>query len=147
MRRPCTELYLHCVWATYDRLPFITPEIESRLYASIVEKCRGLNCEVIAVGGYVDHVHLLVRFPTTLAVASLIKEIKGASSHLITHEVSPTEPFKWQGSYGAFTAGKGGLPQLIEYVKDQKAHHTHRDTIEYMERCEDTGREQCESAP
>jgi hypothetical protein len=35
MRAPYTQLYLHCVWGTWDRLPLITPAIEQRLYAAI----------------------------------------------------------------------------------------------------------------
>jgi hypothetical protein len=38
MRAPYTELYLHCVWATWDRLPLITDEIEGAVYAAIHAK-------------------------------------------------------------------------------------------------------------
>jgi hypothetical protein len=40
---PFTELYLHCVWATWDRLPLITPEVELDLYTGSQE-----NIEFIA---------------------------------------------------------------------------------------------------
>ncbi|MEW5720097.1 MAG: IS200/IS605 family transposase, partial [Chloroflexota bacterium] len=100
MRAPFTQLYLHCVWATWDRLPLITPQIEARLYSAINAKCKALRCEPLAIGGIEDHIHLLIRFPTTLAVATLVKEVKGASSHLITHKIAPTEFCKWQGAYG-----------------------------------------------
>ncbi|MBF8285961.1 MAG: transposase IS200-family protein, partial [Anaerolineales bacterium] len=84
MRAPFTQLYLHCVWATWDRLPLLTPKIEQVVYASILDKCRELKSEALAIGGMPDHVHLLVRLHTTVAVADLLKEVKGASSHLIT---------------------------------------------------------------
>lgn len=32
MRAPYTQLYLHIIWATWDRLPLITPEIENRIF-------------------------------------------------------------------------------------------------------------------
>ncbi len=105
MRSRYTQLYLHSVWATWDRMPLLAPAIEQTVYATILAKCRQLDCEPLAIGGTADHVHLLVRFPTTLAVADLVKEVKGASSHLITHQSAP-EPFKWQGSYSAFTVSK-----------------------------------------
>ena len=82
MRSPYTQLYLHIVWATWDRLPLITETIKPRLNAAIAEKCRELKCVPLAVGGIADHVHLLVRLHTTVAVATLAKEVKGASSHL-----------------------------------------------------------------
>ena len=31
MRSPYTQLYLHIVWATWDRLPLITETIKPRL--------------------------------------------------------------------------------------------------------------------
>ena len=86
MRSRFTQLYLHSVWATWDRMPLLVPAIEQTVYAAILAKCRQLDCEPLAIGGMADHVHLLVRFPTTLTVADLVKEVKGATSHLVTHE-------------------------------------------------------------
>jgi len=95
MRAPFTQLYLHCVWATWDRLPFLTPQLEQPIYAAILAKCHELKCEPLAIGGISDHVHLLIRLHTTVAVADLLKDVKGASSHLVTHVITPGEFFKW----------------------------------------------------
>ncbi len=123
MRAPFTQLYLHCVWATWDRLPLITPLNEPPIYASILRKCQELKCHALALGGTSDHVHLLVRFPTTIAVAELVKEVKGASSHLVTHQIAVGEFFKWQGAYGAFTVSKGLVEEVKTYIEHQKQHH------------------------
>jgi len=123
MRAPYTQLYLHLVWATWDRLPLITEEIRLRLYASITQKCRQLQCVPLAIGGTDDHVHLLVRLHTTVAVATLAKEVKGSSSHLVTHVLRPGEFFKWQGAYGAFTVRKEDVHQLEAYIANQATHH------------------------
>jgi len=95
-----------------------------------------LKCDVLAIGGIEDHVHLLVRFPTTLAVAPLLKEVKGASSHLMTHEVMPSEFFKWQGGYGAFTVSKNGVKAVENSIANQKKHHAEKGLVEDWERCE-----------
>jgi len=136
MRTPFTQLYLHCVWGTWDRLPLITPQVERRLYEAIAKKAHELKCEVLALGGIEDHVHLLVRFPTTLSVADLLKGVKGASSHLMTHEIAPNEFFKWQGAYGAFTVSKSNVAAVSDYVLNQKAHHKNHEVIEEWEKCE-----------
>lgn len=136
MRGPYTQLYLHCVWATWDRLPLITREIEARLYPAITSKCRELSCEIIAIGGDADHIHLLLRMPATLAVAMLLKEVKGVSSHLMTHEVAANDFFKWQGGYGAFTLSKDGVKTVMDYINNQKAHHAARSLVEDWEMCE-----------
>jgi len=123
MREPYTQLYVHLVWATWDRLPFITPDIEPRIYAAIAQKCRDLKCVPIAIGGIEEHIHLLTRFHTTVPIATLAKEVKGSSSHLVTHEIAPSQPFKWQGAYGAFTIRKSEVPKVKAYIENQKQHH------------------------
>ncbi len=124
MRAPYTELYLHLIWATWDRLPVLTQEIEERVYAAIAMKCRELACEPLTIGGVVDHVHLLVKLNPSVAVAALVKEVKGSSSHLVTHEIRPGDFFKWQGAYRAFTIRKSEVENLKAYIKNQKLHHT-----------------------
>ena len=85
MRAPWTELYLHLVWSTWRRHPFITPDLQQRLYGSLAHQASELGADVIAIGGMPDHVHMLVRFPTTIAVSDFVRRLKGASSHLVTH--------------------------------------------------------------
>ncbi len=123
MRTPYTELYLHLVWATWDRLPLISTEIEGRLYAAMAAKCRALKCEPLAINGIDNHVHLLVRLHPAVPVARLVKEVKGASSHLMTHEIQPGRFFKWQGAYRAFTLRKSDVPLVKAYIQNQKQHH------------------------
>ena len=123
MRAPYTQLYLHMIWATWDRLPLVTTDIENRVYAAIATKCRSLKCEPLAINGIEDHVHLLVRIHTTVSVAQLAKELKGSSSHLVTHEIKPGEFFKWQGAYRAFTIRKSDVPKVKAYIQNQKHHH------------------------
>jgi len=127
MRAPFTQLYLHCVWTTWDRLPLITPEYERPIYAMILNKCQELKCHVLALGGTSDHVHLLFRLPATISVADLMKEIKGASSHLATHQVAAGEFFKWQGAYGAFTVSKDRVDEIQTYIERQKEHHANHE--------------------
>ncbi len=123
MRAPYTQLYVHMVWATWDRLPLITEAIEPRLYAAIATKCRQLKCEPLAIGGIEDHTHLLTRLHTTVAIATLVKEVKGSSSHLGTHKIAPLEFVKWQGAYGAFTIRKSEVLRVKAYILNQKQHH------------------------
>ncbi|MBP5971618.1 IS200/IS605 family transposase [Brasilonema sp. CT11] len=133
MKSNYTQLYIHYVWATWDRLPLITPDIQKLVYATIIKECEQLKCTVIAVGGVEDHVHLLTGFPPTLIVSDLIKQIKGSSSHFITHEVKPGEFFKWQGSYGAFTVSHDAIDNVANYIRNQATHHLQKSIISTWE--------------
>src|SRR5580700_10916632 len=95
-----TEVYVHFVWATWDRQPLITPDIEPRLHNCIRARCRDLQAHVHAVNGIADHVHVVVRLPATMSIAAIAGDIKGASSHFATHALGAAE-FRWQGGYFA----------------------------------------------
>jgi putative transposase len=123
MRAPYTQLYLHLVWSTWDRHPFLVGEVRERIYECIQAECVNLRVEVIAIGGIEDHVHLLVRAPPTIAPADLVKRVKGASSHLVNHVIHAPFYFKWQGAYGAFSVSKRHVPLVREYVLRQAEHH------------------------
>jgi REP element-mobilizing transposase RayT len=108
-------------------LPLIVPEIERQLHRCIESQARDQGCIVLALNGTSDHIHLVVSLPTTLNIAELVKQVKGASSHLVNNELAPDTQFKWQGSYGAFTVSRWDLDKIIQYVKGQKEHHAASD--------------------
>ncbi len=81
MRRNKLALYVHLVWATWDRLRLITPSVERALHRVICQEVVKYGCEVVAINGIEDHVHLLVTLPTTVDIATVVKQAKGVSSH------------------------------------------------------------------
>ncbi len=123
MRSNKLALYLHLVWATWDRQPLVTPDIERRVYRNIESEARKMGCTVLALNGMPDHAHLVVNIPTTITIASLVKQMKGVSSHFVNEILRPNEEFKWQGSYGAFTVSRWDVDKIVNYVKRQKEHH------------------------
>lgn len=76
----------------------INPDIQQVIYAAIIAKCKKLGCTVITVGGREYRIHLLTGFLTALGVADMIKQVKGSSFYLDTHQIKPGEFFKGQGS-------------------------------------------------
>ncbi len=123
MRRNKLALYLHLVWATWDREPLITPEIERRVYRCIAHEALQMGCKVLAINGMPDHVHLVVKIPSTITVANLMKQVKGVSSHFVNEVLQPETHFKWQGYYGAFTVSRWDVDKIVAYVRRQKEHH------------------------
>ena len=97
MSAPFADLFVHLVWSTFGRAPWISERLEKPLYAAIADKCRELRCPPLAIGGIADHVHLLIALSPTIAIAKLVKEVKGSSAHLVTHRLSPDAVFRWQG--------------------------------------------------
>ena len=135
-RRPKTELYCHFVWGTWDREHLIAPEHERQLYAVLWAKLDELKCSEITIGGVADHVHVVCRFPPTIAIADLAGQIKGVSSHAMTHAIR-VPSFRWQGGYGAFTFATRNLPRIVDYVNRQKEHHSAGTLVPYLEETEE----------
>ena len=129
MRRIQNAVFVHLVWATWDRLPLLVAAIEREAHRAIETKCKELGAEIIAFGGVEDHIHLLVRLPATLPVADLVKHLKGASSHLLTQRLHPDDFFKWQGAYAAFSVSIDHLDRVSQYIARQREHHANNTII------------------
>lgn len=118
------RLFYHFVWATWDRTPLLTGEVEAQAYALIRHQCTVMDCKAIALGGVEDHVHLLVSMPATLTVADFIKSDKGVSSRVLNESLGrPARGFKWQGRYGVITVCPSHVGLIRGYVGGQKQHH------------------------
>lgn len=118
------SLYLHLVWATWDRFLLITPKIEKPTYRAISSQVVQLGCRVLAINGTPDHLHLIIKITTTISIAELVKKAKGVSSRIVNKVLKPEELFKWQVGYGAFTISRWDLQKIIHYVANQKQHHS-----------------------
>ena len=123
MRRNRVAVFLHFDWATWDRLPLLTDDLARDVYRAIGAKCEELGAQVIAVGGVEDHVHLLVGFPSTVSIADLVGQAKGASAHLVTHQLAPGDFFKWQGAYAVYSIYHTAVPRVADYIARQREHH------------------------
>lgn len=82
-----------------------------------------MKIEMVEIGGTEDYLHLLIRIPATVTISEVVKQVKGSSSHLVTHRVTGGAGFKWQGCYGAFTVSRWDIPQIRRYIQNQKQHH------------------------
>ena len=135
---PFWRNYYHLVWATKNREPLIQPKYESLLYGYIVNKGAEMDVQTYAIGGCADHIHLIVSIPPKHAVAYVVKNLKGASSHYVNHVLCPENiKFTWQNGYGCLTLGEKQRPKAEEYVLKQKQHHKESTTNSWLEHCEE----------
>ena len=114
------EIFLHIIWSTWDRVPLVDPAIEAWLWPMLGEEARSLGCPWAVVGGVADHVHVLCALPTTLAVAPLVQQMKGASARCAS---ARGQPLKWQAGYGVFSVSPEAVPAVEAYVRSQPSHH------------------------
>jgi len=119
---PYWRLFYHIVWGTKNRLALIDPVWEKDLYGYIWGKATALECIPHAIGGMPDHIHVAIYIPPKLAVATLIGQLKGASSHHVNEKYA-SGSFLWQAEYGVFSFSEKSLPVIVKYINNQKKHH------------------------
>ncbi len=127
-----TSIYLHVVFATWSRRPFLTPELRSRVHAYIAATARNLKVEYVHVGGHDDHVHLLGRFDPAVAPSTVIGQIKQSATCWL-HEEDLHE-FRWQRGFSAFSVSCDRVPVVVRYIQRQEEHHRKRTFREELER-------------
>jgi len=123
MANTYTALFYHIIFSTKNRISFLSPELEPRIWAYIGGVARKHQMIALQVGGIEDHIHALVMAPPILAPSNIAKFLKGESSKWIHEEFPQLSKFAWQDGYGAFTVSKSNLPTVIQYIQHQREHH------------------------
>jgi putative transposase len=119
-----SNLLFHLIFSTKNRDPLIAPAWQDDLYGYIGGIIRTRRGTLLAAGGMPDHVHLLVKSPTDLAVAELVRDVKSISS--VWRRESGDGGFGWQTGYGAFTVSGSVGPTVEKYIRTQADHHRTR---------------------
>lgn len=132
MANTYTQIYMHIVFAVSRREALIANEWADDLYAYLAGACRNRKHFVHAIGGTADHVHMLVGMNPTESVSSLVKELKGQSSHWI-NETYMHGSFAWQSGYAAFSYSLSLVPTVKQYIANQHEHHRHKTFREEVE--------------
>ncbi|MGD9589275.1 MAG: IS200/IS605 family transposase [Pyrinomonadaceae bacterium] len=126
MANTYSQIYLHIVFSTKNREPFIHRDVEERVWAFMGGIAKRHKMTPIQIGGIEDHAHVLVGTPTTISASQAVKAIKGDSSKWIHEEFDELRSFGWQDGYGVFSVSRSAVPDVVDYIKRQREHHTGR---------------------
>ena len=124
MSQSLVQVYLHLVFSTKHRQPFLSdPDFRDRTHRFLAGHCKTLGCPAIKIGGVEDHVHILCRLGKTVDISELIRDLKRDSSKWIKDNNSALSEFYWQQGYGAFSISPGHVKKLEIYIANQEEHH------------------------
>ena len=121
--------YVHLVFSTKGRRPWIPPPLQETLWKYLAGIAREYGIETAAVGGTADHVHLLLCLPPKLSVAVVVRALKANSSKWINEQ---GHLFAWQAGYGSFSVSVSNVNAVAEYIRSQREHHQRRDFREEL---------------
>ena len=117
------KIWIHAIWATKHRTPFIQADIENSIHQFISEQLQEQGCPVRIINGMPDHMHCLFLLNQKKSIAQVIKQIKGSSSHYINQNNLTVEKFSWQTGYAAYSVSASEVEKVFRYIKKQKEHH------------------------
>ncbi|MGD9855726.1 MAG: IS200/IS605 family transposase [Planctomycetaceae bacterium] len=118
-----TKLTYHVVFSTKYRRRTITEPLQKRLYEYIGGIIRAKKGHLIEIGGVTDHIHILSSFSPTIAVSDMVRDLKANAAKWMNELGVSGERFEWQKGYGAFTVSASQIPNVRQYVQNQKEHH------------------------
>ncbi len=90
-----TRLLIHIVFGTKERRPHFNADLRPRLHGYLRDVVTDRRCRPVAVGGWVDHVHVMVDLNPTVAVADLVRDLKANSSRWCK-TTGGVAAFEWQ---------------------------------------------------
>lgn len=123
-------MFIHMVFETNYRDSKIDSSIEEKVYDILKQELKKMGCIVLAVNGISGHTHILFRSKTGLFQSGIATQIKAASSDRINKEKLTQERFSWQEEFAAFSVSNDQIDIVLQYIKNQKIHHSPTQEIE-----------------
>ncbi len=128
----CSRVWLHIVWATLERCPFLDKPAAAKLSAWLHDcaKQKKIYMKINFVNP--DHVYALVDLPTNLCVEDMMQLFKGGSSHWVNDQSLVAGRFGWGRGSGVFSVSESGVPDVCAYIANQEEHHRKRNFAEEL---------------
>jgi putative transposase len=123
---PYLKIWIHLVWATKDREPYLTQEIRPKVFEHIAEYAKTKGIFLDSINGHLQHVHCLISLQADQNIATVANLLKGESSHWINKEGLTPQKFGWQDEYFAVSISHSMVNNVRQYIARQEEHHAKR---------------------
>ncbi len=141
MPQSLAQIWVHVVFSTKDRRPLLeNPSFQEQLFRMLSYHVKDSKCISASIGGYRDHVHLLVGLSRTITIAELVEQVKTETSKWAKKVQGGDPRFAWQSGYGAFSVSHSLRNAVDKYIRNQVQHHARMSfKEEYRDFCEKHG--------
>ena len=132
MSQSLSAIYIHAIFGTKNRTPYIDEKIQSKLHAYMSGILKKIDCTAIKINSMPDHVHLLYRMSKNHSIAHVMEEVKKNSSKWM--KTQGYLKFTWQTGYGTYSVSQSKLDTTINYISNQQEHHKTMSFLEEVEK-------------
>ena len=120
------KIWVHCVWGTKKRIPFITDENKSVILDHIKENAKSKNIFLYNLNGDKQHLHGLISLKADQTLSNVMQLIKGESSFWINKNKITQKKFEWADEYFAVSVSDSQVINVKRYIDNQEKHHKNK---------------------
>ena len=117
------KIYVHAVWTTKDRLPYLSDNHRTKVISHIRDYAKSKGIYIDHINGVKEHMHSLISMSAEQNIATIMNLLKGESSHWINKQNLIQGKFSWQDEYFAVSIGESQVDVVRKYIRDQEIHH------------------------
>ena len=120
------KIWIHLVWTTKNREPFLTTELRKEIFDHIMENAEKKGVYIDFINGHLEHVHCLTSLGTGQNIDKILMLLKGESSYWINKNKILHKKFEWQDEYFAISVSESAVTRVRDYIKNQEYHHKNK---------------------
>jgi len=117
------RIWVHCVWTTKNRIPYLRDDIRSKVIYHIRENAKLKGIYIDHINGHHEHLHALISLGGKQTISDIMQKIKGESSFWINKNKVTSLRFEWQDDFYAVSIGMSQAENLRKYIRNQEEHH------------------------
>ncbi|OFX18335.1 MAG: transposase [Bacteroidetes bacterium GWA2_31_9] len=121
---PYIKIWIHAVWSTYNREPFLNEEVRPKVFEHIKDNAKSKGIYLDEINGYSDHVHCTISMNAEQNIATIMNLLKGESSYWINKNKLINFNFGWQDEYFAVSVSTSQIDIVRQYIRNQVEHHS-----------------------
>jgi putative transposase len=119
MPQSLARLHVHLVFSTKNRVPWLQEPIRESVHAYLAALLKDIGCPAVLINSVEDHVHILFALGRTVALSTVVEQLKKASSKWIKTQGPNFAGFAWQAGYGAFSVSESNVASVRRYIAGQ----------------------------
>lgn len=116
--------YIHLVFNTKYRVNIISDGLIKYFHDYFKEYLSKQSIEMLACNGHKNHIHLLIKFERDINLPAIVKGLKGGVARQLNQSRPNEDKLKWGVGYFAQRVRHDRINQLIQYIENQKEHHS-----------------------
>ncbi|MFK7819204.1 MAG: IS200/IS605 family transposase [Planctomycetaceae bacterium] len=120
------QLHAQLVFSTKQRRQLLKGDQAQRVHGQLRVILKEEDVIPHAVGGYFDHVHVLLSFKPSHCLSDVVRVLKSRSSKWINEQSGPLNQFAWQRGYSVFSVSHSQMQTVSSYIENQEEHHSER---------------------